>query len=143
MPNIVHGLWGMRKQFIRYFFVGVTSVAFDIATLIFFTEYFGLRPVVSLVLNQGILLTYNFTLNKYWSFKNKAMPHRQIVRYLVLAAWNYLFSIGAMYLLHERYGFDYKLVRIGSIALMVGWNFFAYRFWVYRDEAGVSTATVV
>ena len=123
----------MRREFIKYFIIGLGSLALDMGTLIFFTEVFHLRAVVSVILNQAILLTINFTLNKYWAFRNKAMPHRQIIRYLTLAVWNYSFSVGAMYVFHDQFGFNYKLVRVASIALMVSWNFLLYKFWVYRN----------
>lgn len=126
--------WSVRKEFTKYFVVGFSGLFFDIGTLIFFKEIFGINPVFAVILNQALLLTYNFSLNKYWAFRNTAMPHKQLVRYLILAGINYLFSIGAMYIGHDVYGFDYRFVRITTIAIMVSWNFFLYKYWVYRRE---------
>lgn len=127
--------WSVRREFAKYFVVGFSGLFLDIGTLVLFKEVFGMNPVVAVVVNQILLLSYNFSLNKYWAFRNKAMPHKQLVRYLTLAGLNYLFSIGAMYIGHDRYGGDYRLVRIGTIALMVGWNFFLYKYWVYKKDA--------
>lgn len=127
--------WSLRRQFAKYFIVGFGSMLLDMGTLILFTEAFSLMPVVSVVLNQAIILSANFTLNKYWSFRNRALPHKQIARYVTLAGWNYLFSVGAMYIFNSQFGFDYRLVRIGSIVLMVSWNFFLYKYWVYKEKA--------
>lgn len=126
--------WSLRREFAKYFIVGFSGLFLDMGTLILFTEAFGFLPVVSVFMNQALVLTYNFTLNKYWSFRNRAMPHKQIMRYGVLAAWNYSFSVGAMYLLNQQFGVDYRLVRIASIVVMVSWNFFLYKYWVYRDK---------
>jgi len=125
-------LWSLRVQFVKYFVVGISGVFFDLATLIVFKEKFGWTPVVAVVVNQLILLSYNFTLNKYWSFKDRAMPHKQIVRYLILAGCNYIFSVGMMYIFNHKLGFDYRLVRLVTIAAMVMWNFFLYKYWVYK-----------
>lgn len=127
--------WSLRREFAKYFIVGFGSMLLDMGTLILFTEAFGLTPVLSVVLNQMIVLSANFTLNKYWSFRNQAMPHKQIVRYVTLAVWNYLFSVGAMYIFNGRLGFDYRLVRIASIVVMVSWNFFLYKYWVYKEKS--------
>jgi putative flippase GtrA len=39
-----------------------------------------------------------------------------------------------MYVFNHGFGFDYRLVRICSIALMVSWNFFLYKYWVYKPD---------
>lgn len=128
--------WSVRKEFAKYFIVGFSGLFLDMGTLILFKEVFGVNPVAAVVINQVFLLAYNFTLNKYWSFRNKAMPHKQLVRYLTLAGLNYAFSVGSMYVFSDHFGYDYRLVRIGTIAVMVGWNFFLYKYWVYRNEGG-------
>ncbi|EKE07164.1 MAG: hypothetical protein ACD_18C00175G0027 [uncultured bacterium] len=133
IKKIIFYAWSIRHQFTKYFLVGFSGLFLDLATLIFFKEFFGLNATIAVVCNQVLMLTYNFLLNKYWSFKNKEMPHKQIVRYLVLAGFNYLFSVGVMYLFNHILEFDYRLVRIATIAVMVMWNFFLYKYWVYKQ----------
>lgn len=74
VKKIISYLWSLRREFTKYFIVGFSGLFFDIGSLILFTEVFGLIPVVAVIINQAILLTYNFSLNKYWSFRNRAMP---------------------------------------------------------------------
>ena len=126
--------WSMRHEFAKYFIVGFSGLFLDIGTLILFTEKFGMLPVVAVVINQIVLLTYNFLLNKYWSFKNKAIPHKQLIRYLSLTGFNYIFSVLIMYEFNHILKFDYRVVRVGTIAIMVSWNFFLYKYWVYKAE---------
>lgn len=126
--------WSIRYQFIKYAVVGSSGFVLDLGTLILFKEKFGINPVLAVIINQMIVLAYNFTLNKYWSFRNREMPHKQLVRYVTLASWNYAFSVGAMYIFNEIIGFDYRLVRLGSVMVMVLWNFLLYKYWVYREE---------
>ena len=127
-------LWSLRGQFARYFVIGIGGVILDMVSLIILKEFFGILPVLAVVMNQVFLITYVFLLNKYWSFGSKEVPHRQLVRFLILATWNYFFSVGVMYLFNQRFEFDYRLVRIFSIAMMVGWNFFLYKYWVYQAK---------
>jgi putative flippase GtrA len=126
--------WSVRMQFSKYFFVGISGLLIDMATLIIFREVFGWIPTIAVVVNQVIVLGYNFTLNKYWSFANKEIPHKQLVRYAVLATFNYIFSVGTMYIFNGMFEFDYRVVRIVTIAVMVNWNFFLYKYWVYRVD---------
>ncbi|MBT3539058.1 GtrA family protein [Candidatus Parcubacteria bacterium] len=125
--------WSVRHQFAKYFVVGFSGVFLDMGTLILFKEKFGWTPVFAVVINQIFLLTYNFFLNKYWSFRNREMPHKQLVRFLSLAGFNYVFSVIMMYIFSDHFNFDYRLVRIGTIIVMVSWNFFLYKYWVYRE----------
>lgn len=127
-------LWSLRNEFAKYFIIGISGVILDMATLIFFKEIFGWWPVFAVIVNQALLLFYNFTLNKYWSFRSKEFNHKQILRYLVLACFNYIFSVVVMYVFNHKLNFDYKFIRLVSIAIMVSWNFLLYKYWVYKSS---------
>ncbi|MFA5210953.1 MAG: GtrA family protein [Patescibacteria group bacterium] len=127
-------LWKMRKQFIKYFTVGLSSFFLDIFSLILLKEYLFISATLAVIINQILIIIYNFNLNKYWTFKNKAIDHKQFVRYLTLVLFNYFFSVAVMYIFNELLNFDYRLVRTATIIIMVMWNFFIYKFWVYRKS---------
>ncbi len=122
----------MRHEFVKYFVVGVSGVAIDLGTLIFLKQIIGLPSVAAVAANQVMVLAYNFLLNKYWSFRNRELPGKQIMRYITIAAINYAFAVCTMYVANGLLGIDYRLVRLATIALMVPFNFLAYKFWVYR-----------
>lgn len=122
----------IKAEFVRYFVIGVSTVAIDMGTLFVLKEYVGFLPVIAVALNQLLVITYNFNLNKYWSFRNKEVPHKQFVRYLMLAGFNYTFSILIMLLFNQFFGLDYLIVRLASIIVMVAWTFFVYKYWVYK-----------
>lgn len=124
--------WSVRFEFTKYFIIGVSGVVLDMATLIFLKEVLGWLPIFAVIINQALMLVYIFYLNKYWTFRNKEIPHKQVVRFLTLAGFNYLLSVVIMYVLNHNLGFDYRLVRLGSIVVMVSWNFFLYKYWVYQ-----------
>ncbi len=133
LKKLFNYFWSLREQFIKYFIVGFSGVFLDLGTLIIFKQYLGLSAVLAVALNQFIVLIYNFTLNKYWSFGNRELPHKQIVRYLILAGINYFISVAVMYFFNQQLGYDYRLVRLATIVLMVCWNFFLYKYWVYQN----------
>lgn len=132
--RIARYLWSLRREFVKYFLVGITAVAFDMSTLIAAKELLGIRPIYAVIVNQALVLVYVFVVNKYWSFRNKDLPHKQFVRFATLAIINYFFSVLTMYIFNHKFDIDYRLVRIGTIAMMVSWNFFLYKYWVYRSE---------
>ena len=126
-------MWSARLEFAKYFFVGVSGFVLDLGSLVIFKQYFLFPAVTAVALNQPIVLIYNFSLNKWWSFRNTDLPHRQIVRYICIALLNYLFSVTAMYILHELLSIDYRFARVVTVAAMVPINFLLYKFWVYKN----------
>lgn len=130
-------LWKHRHELMKYAIVGCSGVLLDMGLLVGFKEGFDLNPTVAIVISQIFVLGYNFSLNKYWSFKSTAFAHKQLVRYLTLAGFNYCVSIVTMYFFNELLGLDYRLVRIGTIAVMTSWNFLLYKYWVYRSSEPV------
>lgn len=131
---MIQYLWSLHREFAKYFIVGVSAVVFDMGTLIAAKELLNIRPLSAVVINQAFVLAYVFFTNKYWSFRNTALPQRQMIRFGGLAAFNYFFSVFMMYIFNHRVGIDYRIVRIVTIAIMVPWNFFLYKYWVYREK---------
>ncbi len=135
--------FSMRKQFIKYFITGLCAVTFDIVTLYAFKEFFNLRPVIAVIVNQIIILNFVFFVNKYWSFKSDGMTSRQMFRFLIVAVANYIFAIVWMWTVNEKLGVNYLFTRIINIALSVSWNFLLYRYFVYSPEISPATEVVV
>lgn len=133
IKNLILHLWSLRRQFAKYFIVGISAVILDIGSLFLLKQYAHMRPVWAVVVNQIFLINYVFFLNKYWSFRSKEWAHKQAVRFLIVCAFNYVFSIAWMYLFNEKFGVNYLVARTVNIALAVSWNFLLYRYWVYKS----------
>lgn len=127
-------LWSLRHQFIKYFIIGIGSVILDMSSLIFLKENLNFKPFIAVIINQILILSFVFTLNKYWSFKEISMTHRQLLRFGIIAGYNYLFSVAAMYAFNGILKIDYRIIRLGSIILAVSWNFFLYKYFVYAKK---------
>ncbi|MFH1457103.1 MAG: GtrA family protein [Patescibacteria group bacterium] len=124
----------MKKNFFKFFIVGVSSLILDMLLLIFLKENLGFSAVSAVALNQIIVVVYNFILNKYWSFETKKMLLQQFIRYLILVLINYFFSIMSMYFFSGVIGINYQLVRLLTIACLFIFNFVFYKNWVYREN---------
>jgi putative flippase GtrA len=124
--------WTHREQFIKYFAIGISGTVLDILTLWILKEFFGLLPVIAVVINQIFILLYIFLFNKKFSFQARGNIRKQMIRFIVLAGANYLFAISWMWLWSQYFGYNYLLVRICNIILAVAWNFLLYREWVYK-----------
>lgn len=124
----------LSKQFLKYFLIGISGVVLDMTTLFILKNFFDMRPVTAVIINQLLMLNYIFFLNKKWSFGAAGLTHRQMIRYYILAGVNYLFSVLWMWALNENLGIHYMITRMMNIALAVSWNFLLYKFWVFADK---------
>jgi putative flippase GtrA len=125
-------IFSLRKEFIKYFLVGISGFILDIVSLILLKEFLGIDPVYAVIINQVFIISFIFLLNKHFSFHNKNLPYAQMARFAVLTVFNYLYAVSMMYVFNKRLEFDYRIVRTVSIATMVSWNFFLYKYWVYK-----------
>jgi|WetSurMetagenome_2_1015567.scaffolds.fasta_scaffold283166_2 putative flippase GtrA len=134
MPKkIVKFLWSLRQQFTRYFITGTSAVILDMSSLILLKETLHFPAFFAVVVNQIFINIYVFLINKYWSFKQTSMTRRQVLRFGIVVAYNYCFSITTMYIFNHLLGYNYIAVRLASIILAVSWNFFLYKYFVYAS----------
>ncbi len=122
------------KQFIRYLIVGSSSFILDISLLYLLTEIVGLRPTFSLVFSQIIVIIYNFSLNRFWTFKSTGQLNKQMILYLLLVVFNYFLGLLIMYIGNEIFKINYLLIRVVNIALITLWNFLIYKYIIYKDK---------
>lgn len=123
----------IRQQLIRYLFVGGSTFLLDIVTLTLLKERLGWHPTYAVAINQVLIFAYNFSLNKFWTFNSRPLLHKQWMRYLLLAAGNYTVAVLVMALFTNYTEIDYRLIRVGTIALTTCWTFLLYKFWVYKE----------
>ena len=125
----------MRKilspSFLKYLAIGLTTVGLDFLSLIAFKHLLFLSATMAVAINQLLVWMFNFTLNKHVTFKNKALPYTQFLRYCLLAGLNYIFAVIVMHIFSDRMGFDYLVVRGGTIIFTTLWNYFIYKYWIY------------
>lgn len=132
--KIVKQFWKNKYQFIKYTLIGSSGFILDISTLLVLKEILNFTPIWSVVINQLVVVNYIFVLNKFWTFKAKGITSSQAWRFWSLMGWNYIFAILIMWIGNSLLGLNYILVRILSIAVVVTWNFWLYKYWVFVDK---------
>lgn len=130
-------LWSHRREFAKYFIIGISGFVLDIGSLYILKQHFGLNQVTAVTINQPPLILYVFLLNKKWSFKTSGQTKQQVIRFLALCLMNYCISITWMWIFSHKIGINYQIARISNIALAVSWNFLLYKYWVYNASRAV------
>jgi putative flippase GtrA len=125
------------RRFLTYVAVGLAGFAVDFGLLVLFREVVGTPVLVAATIAFWASLAVVFLTNKYVTFDARGSGHRQIVRYFVLLGFNYLATLGVVYLA-ERTGLGYQLGKIAAVGMTTIWNYFAYQLWVFRTEEPTS-----
>ena len=120
------------KKFIKYVIVGGGTFLLDIGLLYLFVEFFNIYYLYSATLALIIATYANYHLNKVWSFDSQTKLITSFSKYLLLFIFNYFVTIILMYTFVEYLNFNYLVIKCLAMVLLVIWNFFAYRFYVYK-----------
>lgn len=130
-------LWQHRREFFKYFVVGITAFILDTGSLYVLKEKLHVTPTVALAVSQPFILAFVFFINRNWSFDIKSGREestKQLIKFLSLAIGNYLFGLVWMWAIHDILGIHYMITRVANIILSVGWNFLLYKYWVYKTK---------
>lgn len=119
------------RRFLVYIAVGVAGFAVDFGLLVLFREVVGTPVWLAATIAFWGSLAVVFLTNKYVTFAARGSGPHQLVRYFMLLGFNYLATLGVIYLA-ERAGLGYQLGKIAAVAMTTIWNYFAYQLWVFR-----------
>lgn len=57
--------------FLKFLLVNLLTLGSNTLLLFYFVESIKMSPILAQILSTGIGMLVNFSLNKYWTFKNK------------------------------------------------------------------------
>ena len=115
--------------------MGFTGTVVDVASLYLFVNFLHIHLLVSTALSFLLAVINNFTLNKYWTFKNKSSNIRkQFIKFVIVSCIGLVLTEISMvifvYGLKIWYVFS-KLITSGIVLL---WNFLANKYWTFKDR---------
>lgn len=122
----------LTPQFLRYLIVGFSTVGLDFALFWILLNIFGLWYLAAQAINGVVIFAYNFLGHRHFTFQRSEGKKRdQLPRYLLLNAWNYIASLGILWLLVEVLKLDPILAKVINIGFIVLWNYQLLKRFVY------------
>ncbi len=121
----------LDSSLLRYLGVGVLSYGVDLGLLALCYSVLGLPLWVATSVGFWTSFAVNFGLNRSVTFRSRGPAARQLVKYSLLVAVNYLASL-LIVGLAERIGVGYAIGKTVSVGILVVVNYVAYRWWVFR-----------
>ena len=120
----------VRRQFIRYAVVGLTSNGISYLLYLVAT-WLGIDPKLAMtgIYVVGVLQTFFF--NKRWSFRFDGAATPALVRYAVAYVFGYVVNLLALLILVDQARLPHQLIQGVMILVVAVILFFAQRYWVF------------
>lgn len=122
----------IAQQGVRYIIVGVCCAAIELAV---FQGMYTLTSIGVEASNVVAIFTstaVNFVLGRNFTFKSTGNPVRSLVLYLILFAFNTVFTTLAMGFLVNTLGFNSVLSKMATMVCVTLWNFVLYRTVIFK-----------
>lgn len=116
-----------------------TGGLIDYAVMIFCTELLHIHYTISIAIGGIIGAIWNFSLNRYWTFKDSQASNSpvgiQLVKFVFVVAGSIALKSSGTYLFTNWLHIDYKISRIMTdIIVSLGFNYILQTYWVFRKH---------
>ena len=134
---IHNSLFKLLKNNSRFFFKyclgGGVAFLVDLSLLYIFTEYLHLWYIYSATLSFVITAVVNYTIQKYWTFKNDSRQiFRQLTIFISIQILGLILNNILLYCLVEFLGLWYIVGKIIAAGIVLIWNFGAGKAFVFN-----------
>ena len=133
MSKLTSAIESLKKSSgAKYLLAGATAFGTDYLLLV--TTYYivglPLKVATSIGFFSGFLVS--FSLNRQWVFWSDHHKNlgRQVVEYVILLLFNYLFTVWAVSFLNSH-GIKPAIGKIGVMGLIVCWNYALFRWVIF------------
>ena len=126
MPSLLRHL----PQFSLYVLSGGTAAVVDFGSYALLI-HMGVWYIAATVTSGVLGFATTFLMNKYVAFKKKNDFMRHLLRFFVVDMANIIVGAVALYALVDGLGMDKQVAKILTMGMVVLWNFFIYKFFVY------------
>jgi len=126
------------KSFLKFCMVGALGSLVNMGLLWILTEHVGLFYVLSAAISIEASILFNFSLNDFWTFRNRKRLGTNIVaralKYNLICVIGAAFNLGILTLMTEGFGVYYLISNLVGIVVAVLWNYSGSIKWAWQTE---------
>jgi len=122
------------NKFLKFSIVGFVNTAGSYLLFFILLEIAHINYLVSSVSSYilGILISYFG--NKYWTFRIvRSVRRLEFIKYMILNLVGLSLNTLIMVILVEKYKINPLIAQIFAMSVVIFFNFFGSKFWVFRD----------
>ncbi len=127
----------MKKEaeaFIKYSIVGASGTFIDLLSLFIFVDFLKVPVLIGTFFSFVLATINNFTLNKFWTFKNTfGKVKHQYIKFMIISCVGLVLTIFTMYVLNYILGLWYMFSKVLTSGIILFWNFFGNKKWTFKS----------
>ncbi|MFD2597530.1 GtrA family protein [Sphingobacterium corticis] len=125
------------KQFLKAQLSAFVGGMVDYLIMICGVEMFSLPVSTSIVISGSIGAVINFSINRYWTFKDdRTAIGDQLWKFVLVVIGSIFLKSQGTPLLTDITGIDYRITRLMvELIVSLGFNFMLQKYWVFRKGA--------
>lgn len=130
------------RQLVKFFIVGGSAALINFIIYYSLTKHFHLWYVYSSAAGFMISAVFNFTSNKFWTFRNKVLGKQalgQVFKFVIVMVSGLLINTFIIYIATDVIGIDWRWSWVIANGVVTFWSFGFNRFWTFRHVVVVST----
>lgn len=122
-------------KIIKFLFIGGITTVFLFLVLYILHDIFGIWYVSASTIAYTFTTILGFTLQKFWTFKNKSTEKikLQFIAYSLLALVNFFANILLMYTFVEILHIHYLIAQFFVLGFIALWDFLLYSFFIFKS----------
>ncbi len=122
-----------NSSFIRYLIVGGSAFVIEYSFYQLLYRFFSLDYAISSVIVYSVMFWLVFFMNRQWSFQSNGNIYKQIFKYLLLFFFNNIVgNVLLMRFLVETVNLSPDIAPVFKMAMIVIWNYFIYKHFIYK-----------
>lgn len=122
----------------RYLIVGGASFLIDLGLLALLYAALGWPLWIATATAFLTSFVFNYAMQRSFSFRSTEKHLSTLVKYLALLAFNTVATIAIVWLV-DLSGLGWGVGKIVATIITTGWNYFAFKYWVFRSPSGDSS----
>ncbi len=123
------------KQFLKFIFVGILAFVCEYISFLtiinIFDNVYAINNIAHTI-SMFIGTIVSFCINKFWAFNVRKNTLKQSIKYFIVFLFNLLITNILMSLITTTFNLNPAIVKLLLVSLITCWNFFIYKFFVYR-----------
>ena len=125
------------RQFTKCCIVGGTAAAINFSIYLSFTEWLNVWYIYSAIFGFIISAIFNFSTNKFWTFRNKEKGKQifnQAIKFAIVMISGLIINTTIIFVLTEMANIDYRLSWVFATGTVTFWSFGFNRLWTFKDR---------
>jgi dolichol-phosphate mannosyltransferase len=139
LSSLLYAKNSIFRQFTKFCFVGASGILVNLSFFYIFLNVFGLWYIQSAGFAFIIAVTWNYILNRIWTFNDGFGPTTKIfnsyISFIIVSLIGLILNLAFLYIFVESLHINYLSSQILAISIVSLWNYYGSRIYVFKQDS--------